>query len=88
MKLGKHKVLGMTKALYNIKKTFSEMIELHKAEIQNHQNLIENFSEAAKKTDNKEESLVYIMEAYRNREHQRSHEFMVKLYTFLKENEF
>ncbi len=78
--------LGMTKALYNIKKTFPEMIELHKAEIANHQALIDSFKLSVSKTSVVEEQMVYLLEAARNREHQKSHEFMVTIYRFLSEN--
>ena len=78
--------LGMTKALYNIKKTFPEMIELHKTEIENHQRLIDNFKDSANKTKNVEEKLVYLLESARNKEHQTSHKRMVTIYRFLSEN--
>ena len=73
----------MTKAIYNIKKTFSGMVELHQKEIKNHQRLIDTFRKRANETDDYQERLVCLMEAHRNREHQKGHERMVDIYTYL-----
>jgi len=78
-------MLGMTKAIYNIKTTFREMVELHEKEVRNHQNLIEEFRSRAKEVENQQEILVYLLEAHRNREHQKDHEKMIEIYKYLQE---
>jgi hypothetical protein len=70
----------MTKAMYNIGKTFAEMIVLHQKEVENHQNLIEQFTKA-KGTE--EENTIYALEALRNKEHQKGHNKMIAIYQML-----
>ena len=77
-------MLGMTKAMYYIKTTFKEMVDLHQKEVNNHQKLIDSIKKAAEKEKNHEKKLVYLLEASRNREHQKSHEHMIDIYKYLK----
>lgn len=78
-------ILGMTKAIYGIKKTFTEMVDLHEKEIANHQNLIDGFRKRALKTKDYEERLICLMEAHRNKEHQRGHKTIADIYRYLEE---
>ena len=77
--------MQMTKAMYKIGNTFEEMIALHNKEIENHQVLIDRFREEANKTKNQEKMLVYLLEAHRNKEHQKGHIKMVSIYEYLRD---
>ena len=70
--------------MFSIKPTFTEMIKAHKEEIDNHQRLIDGFLARADKVSG-EERTVCLIEAHRNREHQKGHIRMVNIYTYLNE---
>lgn len=71
--------------MFSIKPTFAEMIKAHKEEIDNHQKLIDEFLKRADETKNKEERMVCLVEAHRNKDHQLGHRKMLFIYTYLNE---
>ncbi len=76
----------MTKAIYNIKKTFKGMAELHQKEVDNHQNLIDTFMKRSKVTEDHQERVICLLEAHRNREHQNGHKTMIIFYKYLEKS--